>query len=379
MKIILPIVVFIGTGVLALLGLWSHGPSGWSVGEGTNPTYTSSPAGGEVQQQTLVRFLENVQRRDWDAAYSQLANPNEVDRASLIRDLSGSNGGLRTSSTLVGWDLVPLHATDSDGDIQATLHWSTPVGSQDTERQLKVVHQENAWKVKWPVTHFPDLPAQVIPVTYLRWDLVSPTGTAEWGDRGVDGPQVRITSMNAVSYKGGTVVMGEAVNEDTVPAFINVNATLIGEAGKTIGDESSFDKVLHVLLPKQVTPYRIDFPDIELQAIKNVRMDIKTTLVPASADPVIGVMSQTINEDGDGGKVLRGELLNQSGQIVNIPHVIATFYDKQGKVVWVSDGYVDRPLFPETPEAFSLEVPKTVAANAQTYHVVVNEYSLGKS
>ena len=90
-------------------------------------------------------------------------------------------------------------------------------------------------------------------------------------------------------------------------------------------------------------------------------------------------MDQAIDSDATGRKVLKGRLLNQSGQIVNIPHVIATFYDNQGKVIWVSDGYIDRALYPQTPESFSVELPKTVAGNAQTYHVVVNQYSLGKS
>jgi len=272
-----------------------------------------------------------------------------------------------------------MHATNSDGDIQATLHWATPVGTQDTLRNLKVVNDQNAWKVIWPPPRFADIPAQVIPVNYLRWDVVAPQGGEEWGNRSVDGPHVRIVSMNAVSYQGGSVIMGEAINEDTVPAFVNVNAILTGQDGRSIGDESSFDKILHVLLPKQVTPYRIDFPDVALERIKNVRMDIKTTLVPASADPVIGVMDQAIDTDASGSKVLQGRLLNQSGQIVNIPHVIATFYDHQGKVIWVSDGYVDRALYPETPEPFSVQIPSAVAANIANYHVVVNQYSLEKS
>ena len=71
--------------------------------------------------------------------------------------------------------------------------------------------------------------------------------------------------------------------------------------------------------------------------------------------------------------------MNQSGQVVNIPHVIATFYDGSGHVVWVSDGYVDRVLFPQTPEAFTVEIPGSVSAKVQSYHVVVNQYSLGKS
>ena len=150
-------------------------------------------------------------------------------------------------------------------------------------------------------------------------------------------------------------------------------------SGNAIDEESSFDKIDHILLPKQVTPYRIDFPNINLKNVKNVRMDVKATLVPASADPVIGVMNQRIDPDVQGKSVLQGDLLNESGQTVNIPHVIASFYDNNGKVVWVSDGYVDRALLPQSSEPFAVEIPQTVAAKVQSFHVVVNQYSLGRS
>jgi hypothetical protein len=185
--------------------------------------------------------------------------------------------------------------------------------------------------------------------------------------------------MNAVDSAEGSVVMGEVVNEDTIPAFVNVNATLVDAAGSAIDDESSFDKILHVLLPKQVSPYRIDFPHISLGKVKNVHMDVKATLVPASSDPVIGVMNQKLDTDAQGRVVLHGELMNQSGQAVNIPHVIASFYDNNGKVVWVSDGYVERALLPQESEAFAVEIPKSVAGKVQNFHVVVNQYSLQKS
>ncbi|MGB2605345.1 MAG: hypothetical protein WBC78_17235, partial [Candidatus Sulfotelmatobacter sp.] len=139
------------------------------------------------------------------------------------------------------------------------------------------------------------------------------------------------------------------------------------------------DKIAHVLLPKQVTPYRIDFPSVTLIKVKNVRMDVKATLVPASADPVIGVMDQKLDSDVQGKAVLHGDLLNQSGQTVNIPHVIASFYDNNGKVVWVSDGYVDRALLPQSSEPFAVEIPKSLAAKVHNFHLVVNQYSLGRS
>jgi hypothetical protein len=158
-----------------------------------------------------------------------------------------------------------------------------------------------------------------------------------------------------------------------------VNATLVDGAGNPIDEESSFDKISHVLLPKQVSPYRIDFPNLSLKKVKNVRMDVKASLVPASADPVIGVMNQKIETDSQGKSVLHGDLLNQGGQTVSIPHVIASFYDNDGKVVWVADGYVDRALLPQSSEAFAVEIPKSIASSVHNFHVLVNQFSLNNS
>jgi hypothetical protein len=90
-------------------------------------------------------------------------------------------------------------------------------------------------------------------------------------------------------------------------------------------------------------------------------------------------MDQKLEPDAQGKSILRGQLLNQSGQTVNIPHVIASFYDNNGKVIWVSDGYVDRALLPQTSAPFAVEVPKSLSGKVQNFHVVVNQYSLGKS
>jgi hypothetical protein len=108
-------------------------------------------------------------------------------------------------------------------------------------------------------------------------------------------------------------------------------------------------------------------------------MDVKATLVPASSDPVIGVMNQKIDTDAQGHVSLHGELLNQGGETVNIPHVIASFYDNNGKVVWVSDGYVEKALLPQSTEGFALEIPQSLAGKVQNFHVVVNQYSLQRS
>jgi hypothetical protein len=241
-----------------------------------------------------------------------------------------------------------------------------------------VIREGNEWKVVWPVVTQAKVPPQVIPVNYLRWDVIYRGALDDWGAQDVAPPKVRITSMNAVERNGGTIIMGEIVNEDTVPGFIAVNATLVGKNNEVLGEETAFDKISHTLLPKEVSPFRIDFPDVRLSQVKNVRMSPNSMLVPASADPVIGAVHQQMATDSSGRRVLKGELINQSGQTVNIPHVLGTFYDNSGKVIWVSDGYVDRALQPQTPVPFALTVSDDVAPKVQTYRVTVNEYMLSR-
>jgi|SRR5579864_3559504 len=379
MKFALPIILVAGTVALMVLAFFGVGVSASPVGVAHGSALPGLTSKAETPEQAVTNFLTDVQRRTWDRAFSSLGKASDVDEPTFIEDWTGTRGSLRSLSNLEQFDFRPLHASNDEAQMRVRLRWTTPVGPVEDVRDLRVAHEGDVWKVVWPKEPIPNVPAQVIPVTYLRWDLVTGGATDEWGSRNVDAPRVRITSMNASESAEGSVVMGEVVNEDTIPAFVNVNATLVDASGHPIDEESSFDKIDHVLLPKQVTPYRIDFPNTSLKNVKNVRMDVKATLVPASADPVIGVMDQKIDSDVQGKAVLHGKLLNQSGQTVNIPHVIASFYDNNGKVVWVSDGYVDRALLPQSTERFAVEIPRSLAGKIQNFHVVVNQYSLGQS
>src|SRR5579883_848388 len=323
-------------------------------------------------------MMAQVQARNWNAAYSYVANTNATDLNSFISGLNGTNGDLRTFSNLASVRTRVLHASDNDALVHADMQWSTAVGAIYDSRDLQVVSQDGKWKVVWEVQKQPNVPPQVIPVTFLRWDVVTRGSGDDWGAQNVDAPRVRIVSMNAVDYEGGTVILGEIVNEDTVPGFVSVSATLVGKNGSTLGDESSFDKISHVLLPKEVSPFRIDFPKVPLREVKNVHIQPNSLLVPASADPTIGVLHQQLTQDSSGRRVLQGDLTNESGQTVNIPHVLATFYDNQGRVIWVSDGYVDHALLPQTPVPFSLALRDDIASRVQTYRVTVNQYSMNR-
>ncbi|HEU4415464.1 MAG TPA: hypothetical protein VFT65_11825 [Candidatus Angelobacter sp.] len=337
---------------------------------GSKTAKASSPEGA------VQAMFDNAKGHDWQAAYSYVAPSSNVSQDGFIRDLTGRNGSLRTYSQLDSVTTRVLHESENEASVRTEIKYATAVGATYDTRDLKVVKDEGAWKVEWPAEKEVNVPPQVIPVNYLRWDIVWRGAGDDWGAQNVENPNCRILSMNAVERDGGLIIMGEVENEDTVPAFITVGAVLTDNSGKDVAEESSFDKISHVLLPKEISPYRIDFPGIKKSDVKTLRMTHNWMLVPASADPVIGVLHQRIEKDLTGRTVLKGELLNESGTIVNIPHVLATFYDNSGKVIWVADAYSDHALLPQTPQPFSVPLRDDLAANVHTSRVTVNHYSL---
>jgi hypothetical protein len=340
--------------------------------------HSSSTAPASTPEGAVQSMFANAKAHNWAGAYSYVAGSSNVNPSSFERDLQGRNSSLKTYSQLESVDTRVMHESDREALVRAELKYSTAVGAFYDTRDLPVIKEDRAWKVVWHGEKEVNVPPQVIPVNYLRWDIIYRGAGDDWGAQNVENPHVRILSMNPTEHDGGIIIMGEIENEDTVPAFVSVGATLVNKQGQDVAQEASFDKTSHVLLPKEISPYRIDFPKMKLSAVKAVRMKPDSMLVAASADPVIGVLHQRVEKDAKGRTVLRGELLNESGETVNIPHVLATFYDDTGKVIWVSDGYLDHALLPQTPQPFAVELRDELAGKVHSYRVTVNQYSLNR-
>lgn len=355
---------------IALVVIGTLWPFASAAAYSSGEHFTGSTSTPEAAVQGLG---EKIRARAWDRAYANLANKAEFTQAQFQRDLTSAYPDLLSYATLNNFEVQPEHATATDANIQLKMQWSTVVGPSTTTRDLHVVKNGNEWQVEWPIRKMPVVPPQVVPVNYLRWDVIYRTAGDDWGAQDVEAPHVRIVNMHPVQRAEGLVLLGELLNEDVVPAYVSVAATLVSKDQKPIETEASFDKISHQLLPKQITPFLIRFPNVSLSDVGSVRMTPFSTLVSASADPVIEIENEKLNPAPDAS--LTGQLTNQSGQIANVAHVLGTFYDKSGQVIWVGDQYVDQALLPQTPVAFNIHIPEDLARKVSSERTVVSTFS----
>ena len=166
------------------------------VAAATMHSPTLTPA--TTPEGAVQALLNHIKTRDAAGAFRYVAKASNTDEQDFARDVFGQDGNLRTYSALQVFDTKVLHESDQEASVRASLQWASAVGAVYDSRDLKVVREDNSWKVLWPVQARAKVPPQVIPVNYLRWDIVSRGPDDDWGAQNVDAPHVRIISMNPV-------------------------------------------------------------------------------------------------------------------------------------------------------------------------------------
>jgi hypothetical protein len=322
----------------------------------------------------VVRNLgDDIGMQAWARAYASLGNKAQFTQADFVSDLRGHAPSLITYAVPEKTEVLPLRVSGNDATMRLKIYWATVVGPLVSVQDIHVVNDGAHWLALWPYVKAIPVPPQVVAVNYLRWDVIYRGAEDDWGAQDVEAPHVRIIDMHPVQRADGVVILGELLNEDVVPAFVSVSATLLGKNNTLIATEGSFDKISHLLLPKQVTPFLIRFSGISMDDVASVRMTPSSTLISASADPVIEIADQHLTAQP--GELLTGKLINQSGRVVNVAHVLATFYDKSGQLIWVSDEYLKEALSPGTPVPFEVVVPQDIAGEVSTQRAVVATFS----
>lgn len=329
-------------------------------------------------EQAVKNLADDISLKDWPDGYNTLANKDQFTQFEFEHDLEGYYPSLRAEASLAGFDILPLHISADSAKFQLKLQWTTVVGAPVNTRNLTVVRVGKLWKVNWPLIRKPDVPAQVVAEDFQRWDVILPGAGDVFGRIGnVASPNVKIIDMHPVQRAEGLVVLGEVRNDDTAPVDVLLNATLLSKDQQPFASEGCFDNIDHVLLPGEVTPFLIIFPNQLLSGVGSIRMDPSAILVSAPEIPDIAVQNAKINPAPDAS--ISGELVNPTGSPISVVHIVSGLYDKNGKMVWMVEKYLDRALFPETPTPFDVPIPEDLARKISSQRTIVSSFNFGGS
>ena len=93
----------------------------------------------------VEKFYTAIQQRDFDSAYNNVANKQDVDRQTFVRDVRGGDGDLRSLAALSDFDTQQLATDGATAKVRASLQWATAVGAYYESRDLQLVNGKSGW------------------------------------------------------------------------------------------------------------------------------------------------------------------------------------------------------------------------------------------
>ncbi|MGB3468031.1 MAG: hypothetical protein WBA74_22285 [Cyclobacteriaceae bacterium] len=324
-------------------------------------------------ERVVASYYDAIDFKKFTVAHSYLIPEEDLSIEQFLLEISVTDGLVESYGKLNSIITEVISRTDSTATVSTQLEWITAIKSY----QRNTIHQVKKIEGKWFLAHLPfenQLPTNQFDnraeISFYNQGRRNVTTKESFHEDVLDRPVVRVVNSSLVKADDRYAVIGTIQNLDDYPADLTVKASLFDADSNLL--TSYYDKfhIIHKLLPKQVTPFRIDFEGV------GWRIDTTTSVFDPDAfetfrmqnPPVmftLEVLSNVttrdlkntlaINELDFDGKQLSGALFNYGHQAATITQFLTGYYTSDDNLIWVDQYFMPKGVFPGKYEFFSYE------------------------
>ncbi len=323
----------------------------------------------------ITSYFDALDFNKFKNAYHCLSPKSKPDFKQYMLELSLDGGVLSSYAKLENLD-IQYRQYEKKNVLLANViaHWVTSISDYSTHHQMVIENIDGDYYIQHnPADTYtpPDQFFAVPEITFFNQGRRKPISNKVFIEDELDRPEVLIENTRMVIRDGQYHVIGEIINADNDPTYINVKAMLIDSSGKEIVSYNAKDIIIHNLLPKERTAFRIDFQDAfkQLDPSKQKLVDVKESLSSAIPER-FALFVRTMTSDGDTYKLygiqnfqssnesISAEFINYGNREINIPQVISATYTKNGKLLWVEGQYLSKSIRPQRKTKFQVEMDR---------------------
>ncbi|HYN73433.1 MAG TPA: hypothetical protein VES60_13115 [Nakamurella sp.] len=388
-------------------------------------------------EQVLTSYYDDLDFRRFGDAYARLDPATRGDFVQYQLDLSADGGLVASFAKLDTVTLSTVEQTPDRVVLRSTRTFLTSLESYDVVDEVTLTRGSGGWVIELPATdpskpqdQFTSRAGVDLLAQGRRALTSGATATADVLDR----PQLTLTDLRAERVSDRWVVVGQVTNVDVDPADVTVQAQMRDPNGSLLASWDASQVIVHKLLPGQSTPFRIEFQSIAGTGAYGTEVDGGVTVVangaadgaaagadsgagsqiavaaptPAKADvrgPVEfdprtitpltlpadagvaavdvyarAVVTPSVNPPGLqvtdvhlDGDTLVGTLRNDSTEEAAVPHLLFSYLDGSGHLVWVDDAYLEHSVAAQHSTSF--RVPLAQSATVRDAGVPVSGYA----
>ncbi|WP_425236468.1 hypothetical protein [Ulvibacterium sp.] len=309
----------------------------------------------------VTAYYDALDFKEFKRAHSYLNPEDDVSLAQYMLEVSVTDGILSSYAKLDSIGVELLDETPTSARAKVYTQWITPLEKVSKTFYHTLLKNTDKWYIV-PTTFDNDLPPD---------QLFSSNGTAFYnqGRRRITTqqthhedvlkqPVLEILQAKLVKFQGSYSIVGELQNVDNIPADVVIKATLYNDGDTKLANYNAKYHIKHKLMPKETTPFRIDFEGIAWSSTKDT---LPPTFDPDEFTPValaeqptkfnlqcagnvavtdlykhIGLQDLKFTENG-----MSGVLFNSGIQEVTVPQLLFSYYSKDRELLWVDHHFLE--------------------------------------
>jgi hypothetical protein len=329
-----------------------------------------------------VAYYDDLDFARFSSAYRRLDPEARPSLDQYLLERSVDDGLVASYGKLAQIDTTLLERTGDHARVEVRLSYVTSLSEHRQVVVHDLVRRDGRWWLS-PVVSDPSVPPDQLvrrpAVTFLSQGRRRvTTGTTAYADI-LDRPEVVTQSARLVRVDGRWVVIGEVFNTDVDPADVTITVQLLDARGRVLAQYNAAEIVLHKLLPKEGTPFRVEFEGIagaldvgdlaggafDPNAVTPLEIDdadvasfaVYTKAVVTGRDLDRSLVAEDLSvETHADGTWLTGQLRNDGTVEVTIPHLLLTYRDADGGLAWVDHVYLDQAVRPQRSIDFRVRI-----------------------
>jgi hypothetical protein len=324
----------------------------------------------------MTAYFDALDFKYFEKAFSFYDPSGAPSIDQMLTDLSREDDITASYAKLNKLEFQTTYFDKDQANVKVKADWTTSISTYTTFYDFQLIQKTNKWWIKFKERDF-SRPAEQIfstpEVSFLnqgkrniKTDYTSATDI-------LDRPELFIKESNLVKNGDQYSIVGKLINVDNDPAYVNISATLFDENNKEIISYNTREVIIHRLLPKEETYFRIDFEDVANQITKvefpkvfnplfsnpyqflkepkffTINAQSVVTTVPtyknfAIADPKV--------ED----EQISGVFINTGPSEINIPQLLIAYY-KDDDLLWVGNEFLKTGIRPQRSKTFRVQEP----------------------
>lgn len=329
-------------------------------------------------------YYDDLDFRRFGDAHARLDPMTRPSYEQYRLDLSVKGGLVASYGKLDSVRVQVLRAEPKRVEVRADTVWVTALAEFPSSQRHMLVERDGRWYITPETTDVTVPPDAFLRRAAVEWHAQGrrrvTEKTTDFGDV-LDRPELQVLSARLVEVNGRHSVVGELINTDADPADVTVTAVLYNEEGEVLTSYNAQTVMMHKILPKEVTPFRVDFEGVAGAVVNDTQTagDFKADAYSpvALADPVVAfdvyakavvtardlyrdVTAQDLHVeiDSDGVPHLTGQILNSGTLEATVPHLLITYYDAENRVAWVDHAYLENSVRPQRARSFSVRLTR---------------------